>query len=881
MDTNRLLSRHSIRGGIQRLAIFTLAMSAMLQGNAQGKTAIERIDTQREIFPQERIHAVTDRDMYCGGDTVWMRVFVTDAESLGQTSMSKYAYVELISPFNGVEKRVKLINRDGIFSGYLPLAEDIYEGDYTLAAYTAFAENTGKEYFFRKPLRILAPHSSKYAIDAEFTPEGKGVVKGQFTLRPLHGGRPNYNIMSWTMADGKTLDMPDAAKGFSRKFSRQRGEDVVLVRFGDYFKYIPVRYPVETTDMRFYPEGGWLIAGEPCRIAFKATDEKGRGVSATGTVRDNTGMEVATFVTTHNGMGLLSMVPEEGKTYTAEYVGPDGARRTSEIGTPKPGAAALRYGTSGTRSFFSVAGGKGMDLELVLACRGMGILASGISSDAPLTVDKSELPTGLYQAMLVSKGDSAVVSERLFFIGADRPFDKTASLSTDSMTITLKTPEGFGNADCCVRITDGAAAWTDRTSDIRTQLLLQSELRGRIENPAAYFETGDKETDRNLDMLMMVNGWSRYNLPDAILGKYAEPQIPLEIGQEISGQVRSRWRNRPIEGVMVCAISPKANFGTFADTDENGEFHLNGFDLPEGTPFIFKAMNEKGGNEGNFDIYNDRFPDTDRLAATDLKIEDNDIAGFFKGSKWIMLDEVTVQAFNKAQNDIYAAISDYSKTTGDFKRLGINSIGKALEGIGDMVNVSGRLFWRSSPVVYYIDGTLYDPYGSMNSFGMSRYTQTLKSYMAGSSSYSQPGVYGFGSDTDTPKLVEVEAVVPFDAIERIDYIRPEHSLIFAETAGLGTVVITTRQGDKKNWSRQFELKDFIPLGYQKYKEYASPLLSSETDAYDLRKSPTLLWLPTVKFGESGKEITLKIPSASGYEITIEGISDKGIIHQRL
>lgn len=210
------------------------------------------------------------------------------------------------------------------------------------------------------------------------------MVKGQFTLRPLHGGRPNYNIMSWTMADGKTLDMPDAAKGFSRKFSRQRGEDVVLVRFGDYFKYIPVEYPVETTDMRFYPEGGWLIAGEPCRIAFKATDEKGRGVSATGTVRDNTGMEVATFVTTHNGMGLLSMVPEEGKAYTAEYVGPDGARRTSEIGTPKPGAAALRYGTSGTRSFFSVAGGKGMDLELVLACRGMGILHPAYRRMRPL-----------------------------------------------------------------------------------------------------------------------------------------------------------------------------------------------------------------------------------------------------------------------------------------------------------------------------------------------------------------------------------------------------------------------------------------------------------------------------------------------------------------
>lgn len=186
----------------------------------------------------------------------------------------------------------------------------------------------------------------------------------------------------------------------------------------------------------------------------------------------------------------------------------------------------------------------------------------------------------------MSRSDSVVVSERLFFIGADRKSPEVLTVSSDSMTIILRALDGV-EVDCCVRVVGSHIGSSSRSTDIRTQLLLQSELRGRIEDAGYYFQEGDREAQRNLDLLMMVNGWSRYNLPEAILGKYSEPDIALEIGQEICGQVRSRWRNRPLEGVMVCAISPKADFGTYAETDSAGLFRINGFDLPENTPFIY------------------------------------------------------------------------------------------------------------------------------------------------------------------------------------------------------------------------------------------------------------------------------------------------------
>lgn len=721
-------------------------------------------------------------------------------------------------------------------------------------------------------------------------------MKGTFKVRSVNGEKMNYNIMSWTMPDGKFLEMPDANKGFSRKFKKEKGEKVVLVRFGDYRKYIPIEYPVEKTDIAFYPEGGWLISSEPCSVAIKATDENGTGVSAAGVIRDDSGEKVAEFSTVHNGMGSFTFVPEEGRVYTAEYMGPEGEPHTVEIGSPDSGVASLRYRRIGNKSIFSVAGGEGRNLELIVALRGSGMLAAPISSDHPLSFNNSEMDSGLYQAMLVSRSDSIVLSERLFFIGADRWNGNIAELSEDSTSIKLKDLKGT-SGDCSVRIINGKIVPVKTDSDIHSQLLLQSELRGRIEKPSYYFSEQGHEVERNLDLLMMVNGWSRYNIPDAILGRYEEPQIPLEIGQEVSGQVRSRWKGKPIEGVMVSAIVPKYNFGTFADTDSNGNFSLNGFDFPEGTVFIFRAMNEKGGNESNFDFYNEEFPDVDLLHESSTGQTDNDASDFFKGMRWVMLDELKVQAFNPYDNDfdIYKSLALYSKKTDDLVSRGISSFEQAVRSIPGMTIKDDRLMFRSGYVAVYIDGTIYETAGG-GSVDVPRATPPSKlpgtfvrsrfadSSLANANPYNTrmlmtgtvPAPQSISKDLSVPTLSDIAQVVAFQDIEQLDYLKSENFII-GEDYGAGVLMITTKSGNDKPGGNQFELKDYLPLGYQQYKEYASPILSIDTDEYDLETKPTLLWLPSVKFDDKGKSIDLKFPIRSDYRIVIEGISDNGDI----
>lgn len=119
-------------------------------------------------------------------------------------------------------------------------------------------------------------------------------------------------------------------------------------------------------------------------------------------------------------------------------------------------------------------------------------------------------------------------------------------------------------------------------------------------------------------------------------------------------------------------------------------------------------------------------------------------------------------------------------------------------------------------------------------------------------------------------------MIPFHDIHRIDFIRPELFVMGSQYGG-GVIMITSKSGSDMHWSKQFELKDHLPLGYQQYKEYASPLLSISADDDDLQTHPTLLWLPSVKFDESGKTIDLKLPLNSQYRVIIEGLTDNGEI----
>jgi len=150
-------------------------------------------ENQLEVYPQEKIHLHTDRDVYVSGEKIWFKAYVVDAHSHQYPPVSQYVYVELISPVDTLINRVMILQNDGMFYGNLPLTDFVPEGNYTLRAYTRYMENMGDDYFFKKNIRIgnLAKSKGKRDVganlvfaqndfDVSFYPEGGNLLEGVF-----------------------------------------------------------------------------------------------------------------------------------------------------------------------------------------------------------------------------------------------------------------------------------------------------------------------------------------------------------------------------------------------------------------------------------------------------------------------------------------------------------------------------------------------------------------------------------------------------------------------------------------------------------------------------------------------------------------------------
>ncbi len=76
-------------------------------------------------------------------------------------------------------------------------------------------------------------------------------------------------------------------------------------------------------DLKFYPEGGDLVAGLKNRVAFEALNYYGKGSDIKGQILDNQGNIVTTFESFHLGKGSFEFTPEHGKTYKAKITEPN------------------------------------------------------------------------------------------------------------------------------------------------------------------------------------------------------------------------------------------------------------------------------------------------------------------------------------------------------------------------------------------------------------------------------------------------------------------------------------------------------------------------------------------------------------------------------
>jgi hypothetical protein len=87
--------------------------------------------------------------------------------------------------------------------------------------------------------------------------------------------------------------------------------------------------------------------------------------------------------------------------------------------------------------------------------------------------------------------------------------------------------------------------------DVRTWMLLTSDLRGFIERPDFYFERNDASHRRAADLLMMVQGWRRYDMNMMSGQKVFTKKQPYEDGLYVDGTIFPRTKGDLMENITL------------------------------------------------------------------------------------------------------------------------------------------------------------------------------------------------------------------------------------------------------------------------------------------------------------------------------------------
>ena len=773
----------------------------------------DSIINQMGIYPQEKIHLHTDRDIYVPGEKIWFKAYVTDAYTHRFPVYSRYVYVELISPMDSLINRVMIRPENDMFFGHMFLSEFIPEGSYTIRAYTRYMENMGDEYFFKKNIHI---------------------------------------------------------KNLTKEKENDKNEKQQSKAKNDY-------------DVSFFPEGGNLLEGVFCRVAFKALNNTGSSEPIKGKIVDETGKKISEVETIYAGMGSFALTAEKGKQYFLECQNGKGLKKRFKLPDAYENAYSLSTVLDDRRGDLYVTRNKATNSPdisqyLLIHSRGLVLFFLQWDKDKDLLVfKKDQISSGIIQILLLDENMDPL-SERLvfnktgdqievFFTTNKEVYEKRDLISS---TIELSDSEGnIHSGNLSIAITDDKDVSMDSLNTITSSLLLSSELRGYIETPAFYLQD-NRFASYALDHLMMTHGWRRYNIPEVIKGKMEIPKKPVEISQEISGLVRSLFLGKPIESTEVTMMSSAGGL-LLTETNREGEFSFADFETVDSVSFFVQSLNKKGMPDVEVVVNEKKFPDYKHIPdlageLVDSMEADKEEYGFIEKAEqrsrydedmlYVQLQEVVVTAKRPEKEGVSRSLNWISKSS---------EVTIKREEIEKRVVRDPRMFFRSLPDVQVDGDVVY---------------------------FIRPA---FGFSGRVPALLLLDGIVVDDLsnipytneIESIDFFKSIGASVFGARGMGGAISITTRTGgDQQEDDRKMSnFATLSPLGYQEPAEFYSPKYNTLEAKYinnpDYRT--TIFWKPNIVINEDGKALFEFYASdfATTYSVVIEGITNDGLIFRRI
>ncbi len=867
-NTTTLQSKRSITVLLGVLLYFSSLSAQTMQD-----TIIANFSLMERI-PKEKLYLHLDKPFYGAGEKIWFKGYLVNAITHQDNAQSNFIITELINRSDSIVERKK-IRRDSLgFHNAFTLPATLPAGDYYLRGYSNWMLNEDPDFFFSRNIKIgnsidntivssieyQQEDDTHYTAKIKFTSNVQAVFENT-TIKYLYleNGKIKNKGKKKTDENGWiSISLPDLKSPVARR---------IEVEFDDpqYIYKRTFHLPVFTNDfdVKFFPEGGALINIPHQNVAFKAQGADGFSKEIEGFLFNSKGDTLTNFRSEHNGMGIFTMNPVNNETYYVTVRTNDSITKRFDLPAiePKGISIAMSHYKQEIRYEIQKTEATEWPQKLFLLAHTRGKLAILQPINPKRTFGKmndSLFTEGITHFMLIDEQGNAL-SERLIFVPDHKPnqwqitTDQPTYRKREKVSLQIAAKDSEGNpveGTFSVSITDRKSIQPDSLADnILSNLLLTSDLKGYVEDPAFYFLNQDARTLRSIDYLMMTHGWRRHKMENVLRTPSLNFTNYIEKGQTISGRIMGFFGANVKKG-PICVLAPKYNIIATTETDEKGQFIVN-TSFRDSTTFLVQARTKKGF--AGVDILMDppQYPVATHKApyfngATtfmeDYLMNTRDQYYMEGGMRVYNLKEVTVTAKRErpSSKSIYTGgINTYTVEEDRLQGYGQTAFDAASRLPSVTITNGSEIHIRnnSEPAIIVIDDIVYE------------------------------------DASDILKDIQVSDM------SSISLLRGADAVILGPRASGGAVVITLKDPRNLPARPAQGIITYTPLGYSESVEFYHPTYDTPEKKNAQRSDfrSTVYWNPELRLDAEGKAtIEYYTPDSTAPEdIIIEGVDKNG------
>ncbi len=346
------------------------------------------------------------------------------------------------------------------------------------------------------------------------------------------------------------------------------------------------------TKLEVFPEGGFLVQGLTNRVAFKATNPSGLPVIIKGFVLNDKNKVIDTLKVAHDGMGIFTLKSNPGENYQLSFTDENAQKSIIPLVISKTKGVGLMVAMDYEKAYVSVERSKELPanfkhLHLLVHQNQQVLYTVSFKGEDKLlqkaTLPIEELQTGIVQFSLFTE-DWIPLAERIVFIN-NRLHEFNAKMSVPIINMAKRGKNVIeilisdtAATNMSIAVTD-ASIVTPENQTIYSDFLLSNEIKGKVYHPAYYFSSDADSVAAHLDLVMLTNGWRRYDWDKIKSGLLPELQYPKETGfMKLTGKVFGNQALKTTANLQLNLIIAAKDSSTkmlFLPVEKDGSFQEN------------------------------------------------------------------------------------------------------------------------------------------------------------------------------------------------------------------------------------------------------------------------------------------------------------------